>query len=128
MPDSEPAEPDSRPGDGAGASGGGGGDPGGDRGGTGEPEEALSALEASVERLVEAYGELQERVERAEGVRRSLADALAGAAPEELTPEEAARKFRELVEENRRLREVVEEGRERAQRIRSRLIMMEDEL
>ena len=88
----------------------------------------LASLEEALERLLEAYGELRGRVERAEADRRRLADALRGADLEELDAEGAADRFQELAEENRRLREMVEEGRERAQRIRSRLIMMEDEL
>lgn len=88
----------------------------------------LSSLEGALDRLLEAYGELRRRVERAEDDRRRLADALEGADLEELDAEGAAERFQELAEENRRLREMVEEGRERARRIRSRLIMMEDEL
>lgn len=120
MPGSEPADP-SLPGPGPGE---GDGDDDAGR----EPVRALDDLEASLDRLLEAYAALKERVERAEEARRSLADALAGAGPEELTPEEAERRFRELREENRRLHDVVEKSRERAERIRSRLIMMEDEL
>lgn len=88
----------------------------------------LASLEEALDRLLEAYGELRGRVERAEGRRRRLADALEGADPEEMGAGGAAERFQELAEENRRLREMVEEGRERAERIRSRLIMMEDEL
>jgi predicted RNase H-like nuclease (RuvC/YqgF family) len=88
----------------------------------------LSSLEGVLERLLEAYGELRRRVERVEDDRRRLADALEGADLEELDAEGAAERFQELAEENRRLREMVEEGREHARRIRSRLIMMEDEL
>lgn len=119
MPDSGPAEPEVPPG---GAATG--------TGGTGErdPAEVFAELERAVGRLVEAYGDLRERVERTEAARSELTEALAAAGPEDLDPEEAERRFRELADENRRLREVVEEGRERARRIRSRLIMMEDEL
>lgn len=116
MPDSGPGEPRASP---AGSAGGED-----ER----DPVRAFAELEGAVARLVEAYGDLRERVERAEAARGELADALADAGPEDLDPDEAEARFRELVEENRRLREVVEEGRERAERIRSRLIMMEDEL
>ncbi len=120
MPDSGPADPDVSPADAV----GGGAD--GER--EADPAGAFAELEAAVDRLVEAYADLRERVERAEAARRELTDALAAAGPEELDPDEAEERFRELVEENRRLREVVEAGRERAERIQSRLIMMEDEL
>lgn len=119
MPDSGPADPGLSPRDPAGGPDGGGGE---------MAAEVFGDLEEAVERLLEAYGDLRERVERTEASRRELADALADAGPEDLDPEEAERRFRQLVEENRRLREAVEEGRERAERIRSRLIMMEDEL
>lgn len=91
-------------------------------------ERELTELEEAVARLTEAYGELRERVDEAEASRRRLADALEGTATGEMDPEDAAARFAEVVEENRRLRERLEEGRERAERIRSRLIMMEDEL
>lgn len=120
MPDSGPAEPGLSPAAPAAGTEGEGDDR--------DPAEAFAELERAVGRLVEAYSDLRERVERAEAARRELTDALAAAGPEDLDPDEAETRFRELVEENRRLREVVEEGRERAQRIRSRLIMMEDEL
>lgn len=91
-------------------------------------ERELGELEGAVERLADAYRRLRERVEEAEASRRRLAEALEGADLEEMSPEEAAGRFEELSDENRRLRERLEEGRERAERIRSRLIMMEDEL
>ncbi len=91
-------------------------------------EAELAELESAVGRLAEAYRDLRERVEDAEASRRRLGEALEGADLEEMTPGEAAARFEELTEENRDLRERLEEGRERAERIRSRLIMMEDEL
>ena len=100
----------------------------GDGGADGAAGRELEALEEAVDRLLEAYGDLRRRVEEAEVSRRRLVEALGGADPGEMTPEEAEERFRELAEENEELREVVREGRERAERIRSRLIMMEDEL
>ena len=109
---------------------GSGADDGGGSAGDGRSgvESELAALEDAVGRLAEAYRELRERVSEAEASRRRLADALEGADTGDLPPEEAASRFAEIVEENRRLRERLEEGREHAERIRSRLIMMEDEL
>lgn len=92
------------------------------------PGDELSALEDAAERLLRRYAELEARVAEAEGTREAFEDVLAAGDPGQLDPEEAVRRFRELAEENRRLRRLIEEGRERAERIRSRLIMMEDEL
>ena len=97
-------------------------------GGSRDLAEELAALEQALKRLLEAYGDLQGRAERAEADLRRLADALEGVDLGELDAEGAAERLEELAEENRRLREMVREGRERAERIRSRLIMMEDEL
>lgn len=91
--------------------------------------EQLDALETAVHQLLAELGELRERADRAEAVERSLAEALAGAGDlEEVDAGDARVRFRELAEENRVLRHKVEEGRKRAERIRSRLIMMEDEV
>jgi hypothetical protein len=46
---------------------------------------------------------------------------------ESAEPEALEGRLRELSEENDRLNAVIEEARERAQRIRSRLIVIEDE-
>lgn len=102
--------------------------PGDGEAGDGAAGRELGALGDAVDRLLEAYADLRRRVEEAEASRRRLVEALGGTDPDEMTPEEAEERFRELAEENERLREVVREGRERAERIRSRLIMMEDEL
>jgi predicted RNase H-like nuclease (RuvC/YqgF family) len=92
------------------------------------PEEELDALEEAVDRLLRRYAELRERVAAAEETREAFEEALTGTEPGDLEAGEAVSRFRELAEENRRLRSRIEEGRERAERIRSRLIMMEDEL
>jgi predicted RNase H-like nuclease (RuvC/YqgF family) len=92
-----------------------------------DPESELHSLGAAVERLLEAYVELRARAERAESTERSLADALEGADLEGMAAEEIAVRLQEIADENRSLRQVIEESRERAQRIRSRLILMEDE-
>ncbi len=92
-----------------------------------DPEAQLEALEDAVGRLVEVYRELKERADRAEAAEESLARALSGAELDDMGSQEVADRLQELAEENRRLREVILEGRERAARIRSRLILMEDE-
>ena len=91
------------------------------------PKAELDALEEAVSLLVERYGELRERVVEAERARDRLEETLAETGDDEGGPP-AAERIESLGQENRRLRETIEEARERAQRIRSRLIMMEDEV
>lgn len=91
------------------------------------PSAELAALEDAVGRLLERYGELRERVEEAERSRDRLQEAIEGTGGDEGGPP-AAERLERLDAENRRLRETIEEARERARRIRSRLIMMEDEV
>lgn len=93
-----------------------------------EVRRELDRLAEGVARLLEAYDELWKRAARAEAAQKTLSEAFAATELEGLGPEEAQERFQELAEENRRLRRLVEEGRERAERIRSRLVMMEDEL
>lgn len=90
------------------------------------PRAELEALEEAVGRLLEHYGDLRDRVEDAERSRARLEEALGETGGEEGPP--ASQRLEELNRENRRLRETIEEARERAEKIRSRLIMMEDEV
>lgn len=90
-------------------------------------EERLATLAEAVERLVDAHVALRERAARSERLQRDLAEALEGADPGTMDSSEVADRLRELAEENGRLREVISESRERVERIRSRLILMEDE-
>jgi hypothetical protein len=96
-------------------------------GGATDVETQLEGLASAIDRLLAAYRELRERADQAVVTEQSLAEALEGADLEGLGSEEVALRLRELGEENRRLREAIDEGRERAERIRSRLILMEDE-
>lgn len=91
-----------------------------------DPRAELEALEDALGRLLERYGELRERVDEAERSRARLEEALRETGGEEGPP--ASERIEELSRENRRLRETIDEARERASRIRSRLIMMEDEV
>lgn len=110
--------------------------------GSGQPEEAsarseadrtarllerFGELEAAVERLLTAHVRLRERVERLETLEEQLRGAVAGEQLDALDPGKVEERLHALARENRRLREVVEEGRERAERMRSRLIALEDE-
>lgn len=90
-------------------------------------EEELAGLEAAVERLLSEYDRLRERGDRTEAAYEELREALSDASIEGLDPRDLESRLRELVEENRRYREIIEEGRERAERIQSRLMVMEDE-
>lgn len=91
-----------------------------------DPRPELEGLEEALGRLLERYGELRDRVEEAERSRARLEEALGETGGEEGPP--ASQRIEELSRENRRLRETIEEAREHASRIRSRLIMMEDEV
>jgi hypothetical protein len=103
--------------------------PAADRRAEGRPDPAaeMESLADAVERLLEAYAGLRARADRAEAAERSLADALEGADLEGVGSGEIASRLKEIADENLSLRQVIEESRERAQRIRSRLILMEDE-
>lgn len=91
------------------------------------PRGELEALEQAVTRLVERYAGLRDRVAEAERSRERLEETLAETGGEDgASP--ASERLESLGRENRRLRETIEEARARAERIRSRLIMMEDEV
>lgn len=93
--------------------------------GSPDPVEAFDRLEEAVDELLGRHAELRDRVERLESEQASLRHALSGSGDGE--SEGLGERLEELASENRRLREVLEEGRERAERIRSRLRLMEDE-
>lgn len=90
------------------------------------PREELEALEETVERLLEVLEGLRDRAREAEAARRELRHALETTGGEE-EGSEVEDRLRRLSEENERLREILEEGRERAERIRKKLILLEDE-
>lgn len=90
------------------------------------PKSELDALEGAVRGLVERYVELRDRIDDAERSRERLEEALDGSGDGD-GPDPLERLER-LGEENRRLRDTIEAARDRAERIRSRLIMMEDEV
>lgn len=98
-----------------------------DEGRTARLLEQLEALEAAVERLLSAHARLGERVERLETLEDQLRGAVSGEQLDALDPGKVEERLHALARENRKLREVVDEGRERAERMRSRLIALEDE-
>lgn len=92
------------------------------------PEEELRALERIVDRLLDVVSSVQDRAREAEEAREELRAALARTEGDEgEEPVSVEARFRKLTEENERLRSILEEGREKAERIRSRLVLLEDE-
>jgi predicted RNase H-like nuclease (RuvC/YqgF family) len=90
-------------------------------------EQEIAALEAGVGRLIEELQDLRARAERAETEHRQLEDVLIKSRVDTEDPRSLQNRLRDLTEENSRLRETIREARTRAERIRSRLIVMEDE-
>jgi predicted RNase H-like nuclease (RuvC/YqgF family) len=90
-------------------------------------EQELEGLERAVGALLDELGRLRRRAEAAEQKHERLESALRQSRVESSEPEALEGRLRELSEENDRLNSVIEEARERAQRIRSRLIVIEDE-
>lgn len=87
----------------------------------------LDGIDGAVERLLGALGEIQSRAASAEDAHEKLSEALrqgdripVGADVEE--------RLQALADENQKLRDVIAESRSRAERIRSRLQVVEDEL
>lgn len=96
------------------------------------PEDELRDLEETVDRLVERMESLSRRAREAEEahgeLRRALARAEDGDDPDgsggSVPLDE---RLRSLSQENERLRELLDRGRERAERLRKRLVLLEDE-
>lgn len=90
-------------------------------------ERELTALEAVVGHLLAELEAARRRADEAEVEHGKLRRLLVESRVSKLDPAALEARLRELTEENTRLREVIEAGRDRAERIRSRLIVMEDE-
>jgi chromosome segregation ATPase len=90
-------------------------------------EQELEGLERAVGALLDELGRLRRRAEAAEQKHDRLESTLRQSRVDGADPEALEARLRELSEENDRLNAVIEEARERAQRIRSRLIVIEDE-
>ncbi len=87
----------------------------------------MVALEGAVERLMREYVVVRGRAEKAETGYQRLQAILRDSQVESGDPQAFEHRMAELTEENARLRRVIDEGRKRAERIRSRLIVVEDE-
>ena len=90
-------------------------------------ERELEGLERAVGALLDELASLRVRTREAEARHRRLEDTLKASKVDGADPESLERRLRELGDENARLRAVIEEARERAGRIRSRLLVIEDE-
>ncbi|MGW8283439.1 MAG: hypothetical protein ACWGON_09085 [Gemmatimonadota bacterium] len=90
-------------------------------------ERELEGLERAVRSLLEELAALRERAQGAETRLRQLEDTLRKSKVDGADPKALERRLRELGDENARLRAVIDEARERAGRIRGRLLVIEDE-
>ena len=86
----------------------------------------LSGLDDAVGRLIEAFAEIRDRATNAEQAYDKLSGALRSG--EAGTGPEVEAGLDRLMAENERLKAVIDEARSRAARIRSQLIVVEDEL
>jgi predicted RNase H-like nuclease (RuvC/YqgF family) len=91
-------------------------------------ESVIDRLEAAVNRLIADYEELRAKAADSEHSYRRLTDALQQSESDPLDSADVQGKIQRLADENDRLRQTLDEARERADRIRSRLFMVEDEL
>jgi DNA repair ATPase RecN len=93
-----------------------------------DPAAVMQALEKAVIRLLDGYETLRERADTAEAAYAKLSEALKQSEFDPLDTRDVEGRVQNLAEENARLKLVIDEARERAERIRGRLIMVEDEL
>lgn len=87
----------------------------------------LQALEDGVGRLIQEITDLRQRASSAEDQHAQLTGLLRQSGVELSDPGSLQHRLEELTEENFRLKEILREARTRADRIRGRLIVMEDE-
>lgn len=90
-------------------------------------ERELEGLERAVRSLLEELTSLRGRARDAETRFRQLEDTLRKSKVDGADPQALERRLRELGDENARLRAVIDEAKERAGRIRGRLLVIEDE-
>ena len=91
-------------------------------------DQVLESLESSVGALVERFAEVAERLQQMESDQSKLKNTLESADLDMLDAEQFERRLTDLADDNKQLRQVITEARVRAQRIRRRLIVLEDEV
>ena len=91
-------------------------------------ESIIDRLEKAVNGLLAGYEELRAKAADSEHSYRRLTDALQQSELDPLDGSDLQGGIQNLADENDRLRQTLEEARGRADRIRSRLFMVEDEL
>jgi len=87
----------------------------------------LESLERAVAALIEELDTLRRRVATAEDRSGNLARTLEASGVRPGESADLEKRLTELTSENRHLREVIRKAREKADNMRSRLIVMEDE-
>jgi uncharacterized coiled-coil DUF342 family protein len=93
-----------------------------------DPGVVIQALEKAVIRLLGGFDALRKRADEAEAAYAKLSEALKQSEFDPLDSRDVEGRVQSLAEENARLKLMIDEARERAERIRGRLIMVEDEL
>ena len=91
-------------------------------------DQVLESLESSVGALVERFAEVAERLQQMESEQSKLKNTLESSDLDSMDAEQFERRLTDLADDNKQLRQVIKEARERAQRIRRRLIVLEDEV
>lgn len=91
-------------------------------------DQVLESLESSVGALVDRFAEVAERLQQMELEQSKLKNTLESSDLDSMDVEQFERRLTDLADDNKQLRQVIKEARERAQRIRRRLIVLEDEV
>lgn len=91
-------------------------------------DQVLESLETSVGVLVERFAEVAERLQQMESEHSKLKNTFESADLDSLDANQFEQRLTGLADDNKQLRQVIKEARERAQRIRRRLIVLEDEV
>ena len=91
-------------------------------------DQVLEGLEQSVGSLVDRFTEVAERLQQIESEHTKLKTTLESSDLDSMDAEQFERRLTDLADDNQQLRRVIKEARQRAQRIRRRLIVLEDEV
>lgn len=91
-------------------------------------DQVLESLESSVGALVERFAEVAERLQQMESEHSKLKNTFESSDLDSMDAEQFERRLTDLADHNKQLRQVIKDARARAQRIRRRLIVLEDEV